>query len=93
MSPVYKTGDFLFIQNIFKKSFFQPGKIIVFTHYRYGLLVKEITTINHDLKMFKCRGLNQNSITEDEMGLIPFKSIRGFPFAHFSTTDQDSLNI
>jgi signal peptidase I len=82
MLPKYQEGDYLLLLKK-SKSRLKVGKDIVFNHKAYGVMIKEVSSINKELNFFTAKGLNIESISEEKMGEIPFDSIIGYPIYHF----------
>jgi signal peptidase I len=82
MFPLYKEGDYLFVLELFKASWLRPNRNILFYHEHHGLLVKKITTVNKEQKEFHSKGLNGKSISQKEIGAVPFNRVKGIPLIH-----------
>jgi phage repressor protein C with HTH and peptisase S24 domain len=82
MSPLYMEGDYLIVARPFRRSSIIPGKNIIFQHDKYGLIVKTITSVDIVRQIFHSKGLNKNSITDQEIGETPFRNIKGLPLFH-----------
>jgi len=83
MEPKYKDGDYLLLLKRSVKKLRQ-GNDIVFSHPIYGTMVKQIKSVNSSNQIFTAIGLNPESLSEEVMGEISFKTIKGFPIYHFS---------
>ena len=84
MSPEYISGDFLFFIRGFKKFFIKSGKNVLVRHPEYGLIVKKIKHVNYNNQTLKVKGNNSSSTRSEEIGVVHFRDIMGFPIFKFS---------
>ena len=85
MLPLYKEGDYLFVLELFKNKLLRPDRNILFYHDHHGLLVKKITSVNKKQKEFHSKGLNGKSISQEEIGAVPFNRVKGIPLIHIKS--------
>lgn len=91
MSPLYQEGDFVFIYKPFWGKVPKIKDKVIFNHSKYGLLIKEVTLVDQIKKGFLSKGLNKFTVSKEEIGLINFNQIKGFPFLHIKKK-SNSIN-
>ena len=78
LSPFFLPGDYVLIGScsLFIKTI-KNGDKIVFNHANHGLLIKEISRVNHQQKQCIVKGSHPLSIPSDKIGPVSFVDIQG----------------
>ena len=84
LSPFYLPGDYVLIGNCPRLlSKITEGDTIVFSHSTYGLLIKEVSGVNQQLRHYIIKGSHPLSIDSGKLGPISFSEIHGKVILHF----------
>jgi len=89
MSPHFNDGDFLFILKKSKFNFLKtllkpkPNNTVIFKHQTYGLIIKNIKSLNYQDNTFKAQGSNSESLTTEQIGTVNFEQITAKVIYHF----------
>lgn len=74
MAPLYNEGNYCLCKRAKAKNL-KPGDVVVSELPIYGKIIKRIKSIDKDLGLVELTGENPESITTEQMGLIPLKNI------------------
>ena len=77
MLPHYREGDYLFVTRFFKPLFLKIAKDIVFSHAKFGLLLKRVAQFDKSRQVLKVYGTAKNSINSKEIGDVHFDQVEG----------------
>ncbi|MEI6897896.1 MAG: hypothetical protein V5786_10525, partial [Psychromonas sp.] len=76
MSPTIPANSYLIFHHLIYRQFLKTGTIIKMQHPIYGLIVKKIISIDQQ-GFYWLGGLNNHSITSQQMGAIDLQMITG----------------
>lgn len=78
LSPFFLPGDYVLIGKC--AILFGPikiGDIVVFLHPTYGLLTKEVTSVNQDSQEINLKGIHPHSINIQQIGPVAISEVQG----------------
>ena len=84
LSPFFLPGDYVLTGNcprLFGK--ISEGDTIVFSHDSFGLLIKEVSSVDPQLQQYNIKGSHPQSINSRKLGPISFSDIHGKVILHF----------
>ena len=83
LSPFFLSGDYVLIGKC--ALLFGPikiGDIVVFLHPTYGLLIKEVTSLNQDSQVISLKGSHPRSINNQQIGPVTMSEVQGKVLFH-----------
>lgn len=86
MLPKIKEGDYVLILPFCYLALPLTKITIIFDHPEYGMLIKNINSIDGKNKTVTIQGLNSLSVSSSQLGDIPFSSLKGFVIWRFSSS-------
>ncbi len=75
MYPQYRSGDMLLVLKIKHYRCFSVGTNVVVSHPEFGLIVKQVA--RYSSQYLTLTGLNSQSVSESQMGKVPWDLVRG----------------
>ncbi len=89
LSPFFVPGDYVLLADLlFPFQRLSQDDFIVFTHPRFGRLIKKITSIDYELETVKVEGTNSDSITSEQIGPVQLSDISGKVIFHFKRSHK-----
>lgn len=85
MAPVFTSGDFIIIRHTTQTHCYTAGDYILFSHPRYGTVIKRVVTQDQTLA-YQVSGENCLSTTSHAFGCIPPNWIIGHAIFHIPKT-------
>jgi len=84
MSPVYNDGDYvLTIRFPLLLRRIKVSSVLVFKSKGHGVLIKKVSQIDPERRVFFFTGLNKKSLTTEQIGAVGEKDIIGSVIFHF----------
>jgi signal peptidase I len=83
LSPFFLPGDYVLIGKC--AILFGPikiGDIVVVFHPTYGLLIKEVTSVNQDSQEINLKGIHPHSINIRQIGPVALSEVQGKVLFH-----------
>ena len=83
LSPFFLPGDYVLIGKC--ALLFGPikiGDIVVFLHPVFGLLIKEVTSVNQDSHVISLKGSHSHSLDSDQIGPVTLSEVQGKVIFH-----------
>lgn len=78
LSPLFLPGDYVLIGKCsYLFGAISKGDVVVFSHPSYGLMIKEIDTINSELGQIQVKGSHPHSMDSSKIGSITAADILG----------------
>jgi phage repressor protein C with HTH and peptisase S24 domain len=78
MSPVYCDGDYVFCLNsaYIPTSLLKKDRDYIIEHRKFGTMIKRLTKRDLADNQFHFTGLNQESVSAEQIGALPRKAIK-----------------
>ena len=77
MSPQLNCGDYVLLLTLFNRRSIRPTQRLVFDHAQYGRMVKEVVSVDTEQNTFTAKGLNNESVSMQQIGAMPFETVVG----------------
>jgi signal peptidase I len=77
MLPQIKDGDYVFLLTLIRFTLPLPGMTVIFDQPEYGLLLKQVSSVDRKNKTMTLQGLNSFSVNIHQIGEVPFSCLKG----------------
>ena len=77
MEPSYRSGDYVLVGTARWLWRIKPGDAIVFTHARYGVLIKRVAAAGGVEREYAVQGTHAESTAQEDIGPVPVAAVIG----------------